>query len=157
MELAVLCGLPASGKSSFYRARLAATHDLVSKDLLRNNRRPARRQAQLVAAALAAGRSVAVDNTNVTRELRRELLDLGRARGAGVVLFYFPAALADCRARNAARLGKERVPDVGLFAMAKALEPPAADEGYDRLFVVTPRDGDFDVREWSATRESSGG
>jgi predicted kinase len=38
MECVILIGLPASGKSTFFRERFAATHDHVSKDLLRNNR-----------------------------------------------------------------------------------------------------------------------
>jgi predicted kinase len=32
MELVVFIGLPASGKSSFYRQRFSSTHALVSKD-----------------------------------------------------------------------------------------------------------------------------
>jgi len=55
-ELVILVGLQASGKTSFYRSHLAATHVHVSKDLMRNNRSPARRQVQLIAEALAAGR-----------------------------------------------------------------------------------------------------
>ena len=43
-ELVLFVGLQASGKSSFYRARFAGTHDLVSKDRFPNNRNPARRQ-----------------------------------------------------------------------------------------------------------------
>jgi predicted kinase len=155
-ELAVLVGLQGSGKSTFYRKCLAATHALVSKDRLRNNRRPARRQRQLIEDALAAGLSVAVDNTNVTAELRRELVDLGHAFGATVTGYYFEAALADCLARNAARAGKERVPEVGLYAMAKALTHPSYDEGFDRLFVVRiAGDGEFDVRTWA--EEGGGG
>ncbi len=42
-SMAILVGLQASGKSTFYRRHLAGTHALVSKDRLRNNRRPARR------------------------------------------------------------------------------------------------------------------
>jgi predicted kinase len=65
VELIIRIGIQASGKSTFYRSRFASTHTLVSKDLLRNNRQPVRRQAQLIAEALQAGRSVVVDNTNV--------------------------------------------------------------------------------------------
>lgn len=149
MDLAILIGLQASGKSTFYRTRLASTHVLVSKDRLRNNRRPARRQARLIAEALAAGQSVAVDNTNVTVELRRELIDLGRSFGATVTGYYFPAKLADCLARNASRTGKDRIPEIGLYAMARALVRPSYAEGFDRLYVVTfGADGGFEVAPW---------
>jgi predicted kinase len=148
-DLAILIGLQASGKTSFYRSHLAATHARVSKDLLRNNRRPGRRQARLISEALAADRSVAVDNTNATVELRRELVDLGRAHGATVTGYYVGARLADCLARNATRAGKERVPDVGLFSVVKVLTRPSHAEGFDRLFYVTfGADGAFVVEPW---------
>jgi predicted kinase len=148
-DLAILIGLQASGKTSFYRSHLAATHVHVSKDLLRNNRRPGRRQAQLITEALAADRSVAVDNTNATVELRRELVDLGRAHEATVTGYYVGARLEDCLARNAARAGKERVPEVGLFSVVKVLTRPSYAEGFDRLFYVTlGADGAFVVRPW---------
>jgi len=43
MELIIFMGLQASGKSTFYRSRFAATHAYVSKDMLRNNKQPGRR------------------------------------------------------------------------------------------------------------------
>src|SRR5262249_52809036 len=148
-ELTILVGLQASGKSTFYRQHLAGTHTLVSKDLLRNNKRPARRQAQLIREALEAGRSVAVDNTNPTVELRKELIDLGREYAAKVVGYYFSARLADCLARNAERIGKDRVPDVGLFSTVKALIRPSLAEGFDQLYYVTfGTDGSFVVSDW---------
>ena len=64
MECVILIGLPASGKSRFYREWFTGTHDHVSKDLMRNTRTPQRRQEQLVAESLGAGHSVVIDNTN---------------------------------------------------------------------------------------------
>ena len=74
MELVIFVGLQGAGKSSFYRARFAASHVLVSKDRLRNNRRPSRRQGQLIEEALQTGRSVVVDNTNPTVQDRPRLV-----------------------------------------------------------------------------------
>lgn len=130
-------GLPASGKTTFYRERLAATHDHVSKDLLRNNRRPQRRQEQLIADALSAGRSVAVDNTNPSRIARASLIALARAHGAEVIGYFFPADAKDAVRRNRQREGRERVPDVAIFTTRKRLQPPGYDEGFDRLYTVT--------------------
>lgn len=85
----ILVGLPASGKTTFYRERFAGTHDHVSNDLsphnpasaegygearrsadARRRRRPQRRQQQLVAESLGAGRSVVIDNTNPSIAVR---------------------------------------------------------------------------------------
>src|SRR5690242_6814545 len=64
MELVILIGLQASGKSTFARTRFGETYRYVSKDLLKNNSNPARRQRQLIEEALQQGLSVVVDNTN---------------------------------------------------------------------------------------------
>ncbi|MDQ6645100.1 MAG: ATP-binding protein, partial [Chloroflexota bacterium] len=52
MELIIFIGLQGSGKSTFYRTYLAATHEHVSKDVLGNNKNPNRRQLQLIEMAL---------------------------------------------------------------------------------------------------------
>jgi predicted kinase len=147
-ECVILIGLPASGKSSFYRERFAATHDHVSKDVMRHNRRPQRRQEQLVAAALGEGRSVVVDNTNPAVAIRVPLIALARANGADVVGYFFRTDAADALRRNRAREGRQRVPDVAIFAARKKLEPPTYEEGFDRLFEVTLDEANraFDVR-----------
>jgi len=151
VELVLFIGLQGAGKSSFYRARFAATHEHVSKDRLRNNRNPERRQRQLIAQALAEGRSVVVDNTNATAEARRPLIELGRAAGARVIGYYFESRLEDCLRRNARRQGKERVPDVALYASAKKLQRPALAEGFDELFCArTTEAADFEVRPYPA-------
>jgi predicted kinase len=136
MECVILIGLPAAGKSTFYRERFAGTHDHVSKDLLRNNRRPERRQAQLIEESLSAGRSLVVDNTNATVAMRAPVIAAARARGARVVGFYFPTDAGAALRRNRARQGRERVPDVAIFAVRKRLEPPSREEGFDDLFDV---------------------
>lgn len=136
-ECVILIGLPASGKSTFYRERFAGTHDHVSKDLLRNSRRPRERQEALLTASLAAGRSVVVDNTNPSAAVRAPLIAIARRAGAEVVGYFFDTAAADALRRNRARAGAARVPDVAIFACRKALEPPAAAEGFDRLYTVT--------------------
>jgi len=136
MELALLVGLPAAGKTSFYRARLAATHAHVSKDTIAASNKD-RRQRELVDERLRAGQSVAVDNTNPRRSDRAPLLALGRERGARLVGYYFPTTPKACLERNRTREGKARVPAVAVFKAAKVLEPPTLDEGWDALFTVT--------------------
>ncbi|HEV8210330.1 MAG TPA: AAA family ATPase [Vicinamibacterales bacterium] len=136
-ECVILVGLPASGKSSFYHERFAATHDHVSKDLMRHNRHPQRRQEQLLGEALGAGRSVVVDNTNPSVSVRAPLIAVARANGAEVVGYFFETDAATALRRNRVREGRARVPDVAIFTTRKKLEPPTYEEGFDRLFDVT--------------------
>ncbi len=133
----ILIGLPASGKSTFYRERFAATHDLVSKDAMGRTRQPQRRQEQLLSAAFAAGRSVVVDNTNPQAADRISIIATARRYGAEVAGYFFPTEARDALRRNRTRDGRARVPDVAIFATRKRLEVPSYDEGFDHLYVVT--------------------
>lgn len=136
MEVVVFVGLQAGGKSTLYRARYADTHAHVSKDHFRNNRNPNRRQLLLIAEALAAGRSVVVDNTNPTPADRAPVIGLARLSRAWVVGVWFDATLDECLERNARRTGKDRVPDIGLRAVAARLQRPTFAEGFDELLVA---------------------
>lgn len=136
MELVILSGLQASGKSTFARALFAATHTYVSKDLLRNNKRPERRQSRLVEEALAAGRSVVVDNTNPTLADRAALIALGREYGAVITGYAFESSAAASLERNGRREGRARVPPVAIYATRKRLVPLTYAEGFDRLYRV---------------------
>src|SRR5689334_16340152 len=89
MEMIIFIGLQGSGKTTFYQTRLAATHKLISKDSLRNNKKPARRQTQLVEEALQANRSIVIDNTNPTLADRQSLIEQGRRYEARIIGYYF--------------------------------------------------------------------
>jgi len=145
-ELAILVGLPGAGKTSFVRARLAG-HVHVSKDLIGSVRDRNARQLSLIAQALGAGRSAAVDNTNLKVVDRAPLVAAARAAGARVVGYLFDATAKECLARNRAREGKARVPDVAIHVARARLEPPTPDEGFDALFVIHAEGGEFQLRE----------
>jgi predicted kinase len=136
LELAILIGLQASGKTTFCRHVLAASHVVVSKDAFPKARDRQRRQMRLVEDALAAGRCVAVDNTNPSPQEWRPLIEAAHAHGAVTVGYWFPPDLPGALGRNAAREGRSRVPDVGLFATLKRLQRPRPADGFDRLYEV---------------------
>ena len=149
MDLVILIGLQGSGKTTFYRAHFAATHEHVSKDRLRHNKKPSRRQAQLIDDALRAGRSVVVDNTNPTVADRAPLIALGRAHGARISGYYFEPSVSGSLERNREREGRARVPDVAVYVTRKKLTPPSYAEGFDMLCVVRiAGHGAFEVHQW---------
>ncbi len=158
MELVILVGLQAAGKSTFARERFGATHAYVSKDRMGSARHKELRQRRLVAEALTDGRSVVVDNTNPSPAEREALIQLGRQHGARVVGYFFAPDVAASRARNAARIGHERVPVVAIHATAKRLTPPTAAEGFDALYSVRiAPDGAFEVVPMPPAPASNGG
>jgi predicted kinase len=157
MEVVIFVGLQASGKSSFYRARFAETHEHVSMDNFRNNRSPRDRQLVLLEEALRAGRPVVIDNTNPTAEDRLPLIRKATELGARVVGYYFESRLPDCVERNRGRLGRSRVPDLALYATGKRLRRPALGEGFTQLFHVRmDGNGGWEVSEWLEAAEAPG-
>jgi predicted kinase len=145
LELVILVGLPASGKTTFVQRRLAGTHQHVSKDTLGQVRDKNARQRALIDEALGADRSVVVDNINATAAERARLIELGRARGARIVGYHLDADRRTCLARNRRREGRARVPDVAILAAAKRLEPPRYAEGFDALYRARILGEDFEV------------
>lgn len=134
--MVLLVGLPASGKSTFYRERLATTHVHVSKDAMRKGSNRAKRQRRAIEAAYEEGRSVALDNTNVSREERAASIEVAKAYGARVIVYRFAESVAACRDRNARREGAACVPLVAIYAAAKRYEEPTQEEGIDAIHVV---------------------
>lgn len=135
-DLVLLVGLPASGKSTFCRERFADTHVHVSKDLMPRSADKAKRQRRQIEAALSEGRSVVVDNLNVSAAERGAALEAARPFGARVVVYRFAESVADCRERNAQREGAAHVPLVAIYAAAKRYEAPSLEEGIDEIHVV---------------------
>ena len=145
LELVLLMGLPAAGKSTFAQ-RFAATHVVIGQDALRGTPHPARRERVVIEQALAAGRSVVVDDTNATPAVRAPLITLARAHGARVVGYHVASTTRASVARNRLREGAARVPNVAIFTVAKRFVAPTPNEGFDELATVrATRNGAFTV------------
>ena len=131
-----MVGLQGSGKSTWVRERLAATHAVVSKDHWPHARRREARQRRVVAELLAEGRSVVVDNTNPGPAERAPLVAAARAAGVPARAVWLDTPVELCLERNEARTGRAHVPLVGVHATRARLTPPSAEEGFDRVDVV---------------------
>lgn len=143
--LYLLMGIPASGKTTFFRRVLAdGPVEHVSLDVLGTRTR----ERAAFQAALAARRSVAVDDTDVTRKQRAGWLAAAKAAGYRTVGLFFRSVLADCLARNEAREGKAKLKRLALLGMSARLELPSREEGFDRLFFVRIVDGLFEIEPW---------
>jgi len=148
MDLVILCGLQASGKSTYRAKAFDATHVVVSKDLMGRDRRSGMnktmRQEQKIREALGACQSVVVDNTNPAVEDRAPLVAIGREYSARVLGYHFKSTWEQSLSRNALRVGKARVPYVALAYVSKRLMAPTLTEGFDELYeVVWGQDGTF--------------
>ena len=143
--LILLVGIPASGKTTFcYRILEDRNLDYVSLDVLGTRAR----ERAACEAALAARRSIVIDNTNVTKTLRVRYIAPAKAAGYRVVGLFFQSVVADCLARNEQREGKAKVKRLAVLGMSAQLELPSKDEGFDNLFFVRIADGLFEIEPW---------
>jgi predicted kinase len=139
MELVVFVGLPGSGKTTYYSRHFAHTHVHISKDVMKSVRQKNVRQRQQIEHALRQGKSVVIDNTNATPEIRASLVELAHHHGARVIAYYFDTPVADAVARNRQREeGRGKVPDVAIYVTRAKLKPPTPEEGFDEVHVVKP-------------------
>jgi predicted kinase len=145
-DCVILIGLPASGKTTFYQQRFAATHRHISKDHWPHAPKKDERQAQLIRSALASGAPVVVDNTNPALSDRAAIIEVAREFGARIIGYYFTATTREAVGRNRGREGKQRVPDVAIFTKAKRMVVPTREEGFDELYrVAIGEDGTFAI------------
>lgn len=136
LELVILVGLPGAGKTTFAEQRFAHSHERVSRDDLRRRRQPERLHGELIQRALRAGRSVVVDDTNVSSKGRALLIAAARAHAARVSIYLFTASARQCVAQNALRTAVARVPPIAIFAAARRLVRPGFAEDFDTLYCV---------------------
>lgn len=143
--LILFIGIPASGKSTFYHNVLEDRNlAYVSLDDLRTRTR----ERTAFEAALAARRSVAVDNTNVTKAFRARYIAPAKTAGYRIVGLFFQSVVADCVMRNEKREGSARIRRLAILGMSRQLELPSPDEGFDELFFVRLVCNDFEIEPW---------
>ncbi len=126
----IFVGVPASGKSTYYKRDLYETHVRINLDMLKTRKK----EGILLHACLAAEQSFVIDNTNLTKELRVKYITLAKAEGYAVTCVYFPIDKEDAIERNKYRDNK--VPNVVIYKALKNLEEPTIDEGFDDLISV---------------------
>jgi len=140
----VAVGLPGSGKST-YLAGIGA--NAISSDAIRLQLADDESDQtihghvfatvrHLAGQRLDLGRPVTyIDATNLTKKDRRQFIELANKHGASVEALYFDVPLDVCEARNARRA--RMVPVEALKAMAAKMERPEADEGFERVKIVS--------------------
>jgi predicted kinase len=140
-EVIVLCGLPAAGKDTW--ARQHASHlPVIALDAMRAELdvAPTERPGQVARAAKRRARELLQQQqpfvwnaTNITRLLRRQLVDFFAAYGARVRLVYVDAPLDVILRRNRAR--PDPVPEKTIARMLEKFELPDLTEAHYVDFV----------------------
>jgi predicted kinase len=144
VEAVVFIGVPGSGKSSYFKEWFLETHVRISLDLLKTRHR----EQRLLDFCLAIQQRFVIDNTNPTRLERAGYIAAAKANRFKVTGYYFQSKIEDCLRRNILRPNDVQVPEVAILSIAKRLELPRWDEGFDQLYYVWLNESDFAIEEW---------
>ena len=142
-EVVIMCGIPGSGKTTFCRERLFPQYLYISLDQLRTRSA----EAELFAFALSRRKSCVIDNTNINGRERARYIPAAKKAGAIVVAYWFVPDVQACKARNASRTGRERVPDFVIRDKAARFAAPDKAEGFDDIRKVSIDGNGFKVEE----------
>jgi predicted kinase len=142
-EVVILSGLPASGKDTWIE-RHGEGKPVVSLDALREQLHisPGQEQGTVIAAAKQLARkylresaSFIWNGTNLSREIRAQIIDLATAYNARIRIVYVEASHADMKERNAQRA--KPVPPAAIERMLSRWEMPDPTEAHEVDVAVT--------------------
>ena len=144
----MMIGLQGSGKSTGAKIVEKGGATLLSNDLLGTSYRTLLTKFQ---GALLTSDHIILDNTNITREIRKPFIDAAKAHGAYLTGVFYDTKVHQCQINVLNRMYREtgkieldheqlktsRHPHVFpasvLFSFAKQLEAPEYDEGFDNI------------------------
>ena len=145
MKIILLIGIPASGKSSFYQSRFAASHLRINLDMLRTRHR----ERSLFEWCLAMRQPCVIDDTNTTRGIRATWIEPAIKAGFVVTGYFMQSRIADCLERNGRRTGKACIPAAGVQHHHSQLQLPKMEEGFAALHYVRLDGDDFKIETWN--------
>lgn len=143
-EIVLFVGSPGAGKSTFFRTFLAPhSYVRVNQDTLKSRDKC----IKAASTALLEGKSVAVDNTNANRDVRKYWVDLATKVKVPIRVIWFTADAKLCEHNDAVRAWAENkavtnpedrtpLPKIAFIDFAKRFQEPSLDEGLTSIDKV---------------------
>jgi len=128
LEYVLMIGVALSGKTTYIKANF--DHERVALSFFDNNRK---KELEYIKECLKAGKSVVIDDTNLTISIRKQHIDLAKKYNAKVrgILMNTSRVLLEKRQKSR----HDPFPLTVIYKQLKQLETPIIDEGFDELIV----------------------
>ncbi len=128
MEVVILVGIAGSGKTTVCK-KLFPHHKRISLDEIKRHNRT--KEYKLIEQNLQQENSIVIDDTNLTRFIRKSHLRRVKKYNPSIVAVFLDYSIQRIQMQNSKR--ERQLPDHVLFRMKKQLEPPSYDEGFDYI------------------------
>lgn len=132
MELIIFVGVQGAGKSTFFMQHFFHTHMRINLDMLKTKHR----EKLLIQACFDAKQPFVIDKTNPTVEDRAVYITQAREHHFKVIAYCFDSNFDKALQRNNQRLGKQKIPELGLKSVLKKMQKPSYEEGFDKIYWV---------------------
>ena len=139
----IFIGIPASGKSSFYR-EVFRNYVHISLDILNTRNK----EKMLLEKCIKNGLPFVIDNTNPSIEDRTRYINNAKENNYRIIGYYFRSSISECIKRNQHREGRTRVPDTAVKSIYSNMQLPTYSEGFDELYYVYIKNNKFIVENW---------
>lgn len=123
-----MIGIALSGKTTYCKANFE--HEVIQLSYFGNNRK---KELNYIEECLKKEKNVVVDDTNLTRKIRKSHIDLAKKYNAQVVGIFMNTSSGLIEQRRWRR--NEQFPMVVINKQLRELETPTKDEGFDRLII----------------------
>lgn len=123
-----MIGIALSGKTTYRKANFE--HEVIQLSYFGNNRK---KELDYIEKCLKEGKSVVVDDTNLTRKIRKSHIDLAKKYCAQVTGIFMNTSVGLIEQRRWRR--NEQFPMAVINKQIRDLETPTKDEGFDKLIV----------------------
>ncbi|NNM01997.1 MAG: AAA family ATPase [Nitrosopumilus sp.] len=123
-----MIGVALSGKTTYIKANF--DHERVALSFFDNDRK---KELKYIEKCLGEGKSVVIDDTNLTSNIRKQHIDLAKKYNAKVrgILMNTSRGLLEKRQKSR----RDPFPLAVIYKQLKEIETPVSDEGFDELIV----------------------
>lgn len=139
----LLCGLPSSGKTTFYEYELEQDYPRVEIPVGKND-------SEMIDEYIFQKKSFVIDGRFITKAEREPVLNKLKKAGYHILCYFTDYSRGEISEMNDCRAYEERTPMMKIKMLEKILEKPERNEGIDTLyFVHTPNIGEKHKTKWT--------
>ena len=128
IEYVLMIGVALSGKTTYRKANF--NYEVIALSYFNNNRK---KELEYIEKCLKDGRSIIVDDTNLTISIRKQHIDLAKKFNAKVRGIFMNTSTALLEQRQKRR--RDSIPLSVIYKQIKELEVPTMEEGFEGLIV----------------------